>query len=133
MNIMLRRLEIALQPDGWRGNVEDAVEQEMREEDARAQALKAVAYLEEPSREFVLETLSVRSDPIAGGSVQGGEEKSVQSGKSEGGGEDWTSLPVQQFARDEEEKSVVSIPGSNASPGMGLDQPESFISALTHK
>ena len=135
VNIMLRRLEIALKPDGWRGNVEDVVGEEMREEDARAQALKAVAYIQEPSREFVLDTVKggKEDDQSAGGSVKGAE-----------GQQNTYQTQLQQLLQEteEEEKSVKSMPLSIASPdemmgsggpGMGLDQTESFISAITHK
>lgn len=42
VNTQLRRFELAIQHNGWRGNVEDIVEKEMKEDEVKSTLLKSV-------------------------------------------------------------------------------------------
>ena len=50
---MLRRFELAIKENGWRGNVEDVIGKEMRDDDIESQCLKSVKMMSDEEFEIM--------------------------------------------------------------------------------
>ena len=121
VNVMLRRFELAVKADGWRGNVEDVIAKEMKDEEIESQALKSVKKLSDEQFEQLY---------AAGGNMDA-------LSAAESSNYDTVSVAASSIASSKPSVKMVqneaSIEEDDEDEEPNVDAPESFISALTHK
>lgn len=142
IDTQLRRFELSLKINGWRGNVEEIIEKEMRDEDVESTALKSIklmtdaefeamfsggAALNDRNIEDDLQSYQTKASSVVGGAGAGGDDnRSIASSCS--------GYNPEASYGDDDRKSYGGLSGG------GLDAKDSFnsaglqeMSAITHK
>ena len=102
---MLRRFELAIKENGWRGNVEDVIGKEMRDDDIESQCLKSVKMMSDEEFEIMF---------ASAGALGVGHASSAAS--------------YSVMSQQERDNSISN--GGNGDMGGGVNQQASFVSAL---
>jgi hypothetical protein len=128
INTQLRRFELSLKLNGWRGNVEEVIEKEMKDEEVESTALKSIKLMSDAEFEAM----------FSGGAAlnERNIEDDLQSYKTKGSLDSANTSIIDGASSYHPEETMESKSPSRR----GLDAGESFhsaglqeMSAITHK
>ena len=124
VNVFLRRFELSIKLDGWRGNVEEAIALEMKDEEVESQAMKSVKFMSDEQFEALF---AAGGDMNAIKDMDGNSSHDAKSTVSTVASSTTSMNPSVRMVQKDGES--VNSAGSETN----LDAPDSFISAITHK